>query len=199
VSNAEIRRVSGVPGSTQHSILLVSGAPASGKSTLARALAQIFGYPLLSKDAIKESLFDSLGAHLTRNLDAPEDAADLSRLLSRAAMEVLWSLAPECPQVILEANFRPRSDHERERISGLQGRKLEVYCHCGPEEAARRFRERATKTDHHPAHSMKIISAELLEEFDRPIGLCPVIDVDTGCPVNPLDVVERIRAQWPDL
>jgi len=29
---------------------------------------------------------------------------------------------------------------------------------------------------------MKIISAELLEEFDRPIGLCPVIDVDTGCP-----------------
>jgi predicted kinase len=187
--------VSGVPGSPQHSILLVSGAPASGKSTLARALAEIFGYPLISKDAIKESLFDSLGAHLTRTLDAPE----LSRVLSRAAMEVLWSLALDCPQVILEANFRPGSDHERERISGLQGRKLEVYCHCGPEEASRRFRERATKADHHPAHSMKIISAELLKEFDRPIGLCPVIDVDTGCPVNPLDVVERIRAHWPDL
>jgi predicted kinase len=187
--------VSGVPEPPQHSILLVSGAPASGKSTLARALAQIFRYPLISKDAIKESLFDSLATHLTRDLDAP----DLSRMLSRAAMEMLWSLAPGCPQVILEANFRPRSDHERAHIAALQGRKLEVYCHCTLEEAARRFRERATKRDHHPAHSMKIISAELLEEFDRPVGLSPVIDVDTECPVNPLDVVERIRAHWPDL
>jgi predicted kinase len=182
-----------VPGSTQHSILLVSGAPASGKSTLARALAQIFDYPLLSKDTIKESLFDSLGAHLTRNLDAPE----FSRMLSRAAMEVLWSLAPGCPQVILEANFRPRSDHERERIAALQGRKLEIYCHCTLQEAARRFRERATKADQHHAHSMKVISAELLEEFDRPIGLCPVIDVNTERPVNPQEVANRIRQYWP--
>lgn len=187
--------MNGVPGSRQHSILLVSGAPASGKSTLARALAEIFGSPLISKDAIKESLFDSLGAHLMRNLDAPE----LSRLLSRAAMEMLWSLAPGCPQVILEANFRPRSEYERERIAALEGRKLEVYCHCTLEEASRRFRERATRADHHPAHSIKVMSVELLEEYDRPIGLCPVIDVETECPVNALAVAERIRRHWPDV
>ena len=187
--------MSGVPESPQHSILLVSGSPASGKSTLARALAEILGYPLISKDTIKESLFNSLGTHLTRNLDAPE----LSRLLSRAAMDLLWSLAPGCPQVILEANFRPGSAHERERLTALPGRKLEVYCHCTLEEASRRFRERATRTDHHPAHSMKVMSVELLQEYDRPIGLCSAIDVDTEAPVNPLEVVQRIRRHWPDL
>jgi len=187
--------VSGVPGSTQHSILLVSGVPASGKSTLARALAETFGYPLISKDTIKESLFDSLGVHLTRTLDA----AELSRLLSRAAMEMLWSLAPGCPQVILEANFRPRSDHERTHIAALQGQKLEVYCHCTLQEASRRFRERATQADHHAAHSMKVMSVELLEEYDRPIGLCPVIDVDTERPVNPQEVANRIRQYWPEV
>jgi predicted kinase len=187
--------VNDVPGSTQRSILLVSGAPASGKSTLARALARIFGYPLISKDTIKESLFDSLGTHLNRSLDAPE----LSRLLSRAAMEMLWSLAPGCPEVILEANFRPRSDYERERISALQGRKLEVYCHCTLQEASRRFRERATRADHHPAHNMKAMSVELLEEYDRPIGLCPVIDVDTECPVDALAVADRIRQHRLDV
>jgi predicted kinase len=184
-----------VTGSPQRSILLVSGAPASGKSTLARALAQILRYPLISKDTIKESLFDSLGTRLSADLDAPE----LSRLLSRAAMEMLWSLASGCPQVILEANFRPRSDHERERFTALEGRKLEVYCHCTLEEASRRFRERATRTDHHPAHSMKAMSVDLLKEYGRPVGLCPVIDVDTEGPVNPLEIAGRIRQHWPDL
>jgi predicted kinase len=180
----------------QRSVLLISGAPASGKSTLGRALAQTFGFALISKDTIKESLFDSLGGQLAAEIDSP---AELSRLLSRAAMEMLWSLAPCCPDVILEANFRPKSEYERGRVSALQGRKLEVYCHCSPEEAARRFRERATTARDHPAHSMKTISAELLEEFDRPFGLCPVIDVDTEHPVDRADVIERVRRHWPDL
>lgn len=178
------------------SIILISGAPASGKSTLARALADGLGFPLLSKDTIKESLFESLGSHLGSSVGS---AAELSRLLSRAAMDLLWSLAPCCPDVILEANFRPKSQHERERFTALEGRKLEIYCHCTPEEAARRFRERATTARHHPAHSMKTISAELLEEFDRPVGLCPVTDVDTERAVDPLAVVDRIREHWPDL
>jgi predicted kinase len=188
--------VSSVAEAPERSIIMVSGAPASGKSTLARALAQAFSYPLLSKDTIKESLFDSLGTRLGSNVDS---AAELSRLLSRAAMDLLWSLAPCCLNVILEANFRPRSQQERGQFAALEGRKLEVYCHCTPEEAARRFRERATRSDHHPAHSMKILSAELLKEFDRPVGLCPVIDVDTERPVDPLEVVFRIRRHWPDL
>ena len=182
--------------SAVRSIIMVSGAPACGKSTLASALAQMLGFPLLTKDIVKESLFESLGSHLSGNFSSP---AELSSLLSRSAMDSLWSLAPYCPQVILEANFRPKDPRERERFTALEGRKLEVYCHCSPEEAARRFRERATTARHHPAHSMKTLSAELLEEFDRPVALSPVIDVDTESPVNPLDVIERIRAYWPDL
>jgi predicted kinase len=192
-----VSRVAGsAEGPAIRSIIMVSGAPACGKSTLASALAQILRFPLLTKDTIKESLFESLGSHLSGNVASD---TELSSLLSRAAMDLLWSLAPHCPQVILEANFRPKSPRDRERFTALEGRKLEVYCHCTPAEAARRFRERATRPGHHAAHSMKTLSAELLEEFDRPVGLSPVIDVDTECPVNPVDVVERIRAHWPDL
>lgn len=172
--------------------LVVSGAPASGKSTLARSLAQLLGYSLLAKDTIKESLSDSLGTALQSHARTPEA---LSTLLSRAAMDVLWALAPGCRSVILEANFRPRSAYERGQILSLPGRKLEIYCRCPLEEAARRFAERAKAADHHAAHSMKSISLAMLREYDEPIGVCPVIVVDTGHPVDPAEIADRIRRQ----
>jgi hypothetical protein len=42
-------------------VLIVTGAPASGKTTLGRQLANALGLPYFSKDLFKESLFDSLG------------------------------------------------------------------------------------------------------------------------------------------
>src|SRR5690348_6322567 len=41
--------------------VLVSGPPGSGKSTLAAPLAWALDWPVISKDAIKEALADSLG------------------------------------------------------------------------------------------------------------------------------------------
>ena len=182
-------------GNVQRSVILISGAPASGKSTVARGLADAFGWSLLSKDVFKESLYDSLGLLLAERTQGPE----LSRLLSRAAMDLLWSVAPHCPQVILEANFRTKSEEERTRFAALEGRKLEIYCRCSPEKAARRFRERAERTRHHPAHSVKSLPAESMREYGQPFGLCPVIEVDTERPVDIAELAERIRRLWPDL
>ncbi len=42
-------------------IVVVSGIPGSGKTTLATALGQTMGLSVISKDVIKESLMDTLG------------------------------------------------------------------------------------------------------------------------------------------
>jgi hypothetical protein len=42
-------------------VIVVSGPPAVGKSTIARGLATRLTLPLLSRDAIKEALVDTLG------------------------------------------------------------------------------------------------------------------------------------------
>ena len=56
------------PESTAHAgidpvprLLIVNGLPGSGKTTLSRELAPRLGLPLISKDDIKELLFDQLG------------------------------------------------------------------------------------------------------------------------------------------
>jgi predicted kinase len=42
-------------------LVIVSGPPCSGKTTLARWLAKELALPLIAKDNIKELLFDHLG------------------------------------------------------------------------------------------------------------------------------------------
>lgn len=42
-------------------VIILAGMPATGKSTVCKALADHFGYSVIEKDAIKERLFDTLG------------------------------------------------------------------------------------------------------------------------------------------
>ena len=42
-------------------VVLVNGVPASGKSTVARAVSEAKGWPLLTLDTIKEAFFEHIG------------------------------------------------------------------------------------------------------------------------------------------
>ena len=39
-------------------VIVLTGMPATGKSTICKALAAHFGYPVIEKDAIKEEMFE---------------------------------------------------------------------------------------------------------------------------------------------
>lgn len=169
----------------QRRIVLVSGPPASGKTTIARPLAERLGFAMLSKDDIKESLYTSMKGR-------PGDV-EFSRQIGNAAMELLWALAPHCPSVVLEANFRTKSGYEREKVAALAraGTQIvEVYCRIPLEEASRRFAERARTERHHPAHALQEMSIERLTEYAEPFGLFPVLEVDT---TKPVDIDELFR------
>ena len=169
---------------TQRRIVLVSGAPAAGKTSLAVPLAKLLGLPLIAKDDLKETLVDVLG-------DRDGDLG-WSRQVGGAAMELLWKLAERAPAAVLEANFRPHSVYEREKLTRLEARIVEVYCRCSAEVLMRRFHERAKSA--HAAHPATDLTPEWIAEFDRPMGLGAVIEVDTTRPVDVQALAVQVAA-----
>ena len=162
-------------------LVYVSGAPGAGKTTLAGPLAAELEYALITKDTIKETLHDALGA--------PEADRAWSRRLGGASMELLWTLAALAPAVVIEANFRPYSEYERGRLLGLGGLPVEVNCACPPALACARFNARAT----HPVHVVKNLPESAMTEYDRPVGIGALVTVDTTAPVDVAVVAAQVR------
>lgn len=127
--------------------ILVTGIPASGKSTLAEKLADELGCPWFSKDKIKEILFDTVGFQ----------SRGEKNKLGLAGMEILYYAAEQCMKqgqlFILENNFETVS---REGLLKL----LDQYCYTavtlrltGDYQALyQRFSERDVSPDRHFGH-----------------------------------------------
>jgi len=165
-------------------LVLVTGPPASGKTTLARPLAHHLALPLLGKDTIKEALFDTLGTG---------DRA-WSRRLGAASYAVLLALAREVGAAVVDANFYP--DHGPGLLGACQ-QPIEVFCRCPAAEVERRFTRRAPAR--HPGHVDHVLDPQLKAALDGgvgPLGLSgPLLEVDTSGPVDVGAVVAWIRQQ----
>jgi glucokinase len=129
-------------------LLIVTGAPASGKSTVAAQLASAYGLELWSKDQFKETLFDTLGTG---------DAA-WSRRLSDASFALLFDCAERAlnraPAVLLEGNFR-RGEHEAPllRLCGGGCAVAQILCKAGETVRSARLVQRALDSTRHPGHA----------------------------------------------
>src|SRR3954452_18598505 len=100
--------------------VVVTGPPASGKSTLARVLADRLGWPLLAKDEIKERLLRGAGPRAREEARGPGARGGAVRLLLTAATRV--------DQAVLDSVWVDRAAAVR-RLAAL-GEVVEVFCRC---------------------------------------------------------------------
>jgi predicted kinase len=162
-------------------LVIVTGAPAAGKTTVGRRIAEAFRLPFIHKDGIKEILFDSLGWK----------DREWSKKLSATSMELLFylvevQLRAGRPSVV-ESNFHP--EHATPRFLALEQnyhfRALQVVCTANAEALVRRYGERVSSGVRHPGHVDEVLLDELdfTAQHGRFHALAiggPVVQVDTS-------------------
>jgi predicted kinase len=162
----------------QH-LVIVSGAPASGKTMLAERLSRDLQLPLIAKDSLKEALADAMGA--------PEGVAASGRM-GDGAYAVLYAVAHALLEAgygaIVESNFRRgMSEPELARLLPWAGARL-IHCTAPPEVILARYAERFARGERHPAHLDAERADALRDDLDagrfEPMQLpVPVLVVDT--------------------
>jgi predicted kinase len=143
-------------------LVIVTGAPCTGKTTLAARLAADLRLPLIAKDTVKEALFDALGW----------SDREWSRRLGRASVRLLFVFAEAVLRAgqpaILESNFSRQWDTpyfaalaERVAFEALQ-----VICTTERETLLARFAARWAAGERHPAHVEAAQLPELAAALD---------------------------------
>ncbi len=160
-------------------LVVVTGSPASGKSTLAEKLSESMRLPLLAKDAFKEEIYDNLeGA-------APADSHRLGFVAVRLMHSWSKRLLEKGVSLVLESNFkRSLSLSDLESLFALS-QPVVVQCVAPRDEVVDRYVERSEEGERHPVHDDANHVDELrhdLEkgEYDMRFLDVPVITVDTS-------------------
>jgi predicted kinase len=161
--------------------------PAAGKTTIARALSESLELPLVTKDDIKEELYETLG---TGDLE-------WSQRLGKASYALIFVFCRELlargRSAIAEANFFAGVDEIR--VSELPPHRLvQVHCVAPFEVLLTRYEGRRNR---HPGHLDRGRAAGLRQRFDEgahgPLALPgELIELDTSRAVDLDGLAERI-------
>jgi len=173
-------------------LIIVTGRPAGGKSTLARLLAKELSLPVISKDRVREVLFDQLGWS-----DRP-----WAQLLGRASIDLMFHLAEVQLEagrsLILDNSFDPALSSVRFQAlkSKFDPVIIQIICYANWEIRFQRFEARAQTGERHPGHGDAAVVHEWrtqLRQGDQPAQEIPVLDV-----VSTVITVDTNNFAWVD-
>ena len=152
-------------------LIIVTGRPGAGKSTLAKWLSKELQIPSVSKDNVREVLFDRLGW---------EDRK-WAQILGRASIDIMFYVAERQLEVgkslILDNAFDPKLSEGK--LEALRTKYLveivQIVCNADADTLFRRFEERSISGNRHPGHGDEVVLTEMKTNLAR--DQSPVMEI----------------------
>ncbi len=172
------------------SLIIITGLPGSGKTTLGRKLAKEFHLPFICKDDIKELLFNNLGWK----------DREWSQKIGGSSFDILYfiteSIIKARKSLIVETNFDPQ--YANKKFINFKEKynftPFQIRCFANGEILFDRFKKRANE-NRHPGH----VDSENLDEW-RPILLKEKIEVlNIGGEIFDLDTSDFNKIDYNNL
>lgn len=165
-------------------LLVVTGVPGAGKTTLGSALAAAVGASFLSLDAIKESLY--AGDAATQDPHGLRLAAERELVAQLAAAEGI---------VVVDLWIAPGRDTDRiTRMLQQQDRDIvELLCRVPADLAVARYARRRRTGPHLPPDEPTLQRIRAASHALEPMGLGTCIELDTSRPVDIGGLLDRLR------
>jgi len=152
-------------------LIIVSGAPSSGKTSIGRKIACELGLPFVFKDGIKEMLFDTLGW----------SDREWTEQLNLATYAILFHFMEAQLQAglsfVVESDFKP--DEHTAKFKELEHKfkfnPVQVQCQASDQVLLKRYKERAKSGKRHPGHmdhaNLEDFKKALQEDTYEPLAL----------------------------
>lgn len=176
-------------------IVLITGHPATGKTTLAHNLTQELRLPLIWKDQIKETLLNVLGS----------STDEWSRKLSTVAWTLLYQQVENLIKTdishIIESNFDPvyANSYWQSLTQKYKFHLIQVRCETEPETLLKRYIQRIHQENRHPGHVNASNDKIFLESIKRHMDWVDIesyrlsLDTTNIEKLNYLKITEQIR------
>lgn len=180
-------------------LIIITGKPGAGKTTLGRQIASKLMLPFLHKDGVKEVLFEHLGSNEN----------DLGNTLQSLSYDLLYFFieitVKAQKSLVVESNFMDNFDTVK--IAKLQDRYgfkiFQIHCVVDDEVALDRFTARITSGERHPGHcdhkNLDRFNKALVEGRDYTLQLDGQLyqqDMNDFAAIVHEELIETIREYW---
>lgn len=172
-------------------LIIITGLPATGKTTLGRKLSKEFGLPFICKDDIKELLFDGLGW---------KDRG-WSKKIGSSSYDILYYITESFLKVgsslIVETNFNPKFANKKflDLKKKYDFTSFQIRCVTDGAILLDRFTKRARSGNRHPGH----VDAKNIDEWKSVLLRGKIDALDIGGELLDVDTTDFNKVNYDGL